>query len=115
MAQSVSGGNYVDAVGSNKRYARQVDARMDTGIVARIMESSEPYSLSDEELELSRFDLTRTRNPRPVSAWVRYADGALRVEGVVVGWTERAVAVEWTTASGAVHHAWVWASAVESR
>ncbi|MEV8252383.1 hypothetical protein AB0O95_00295 [Rhodoglobus sp. NPDC076762] len=102
-------------MGSNKRYARQVDARMDKGIVARIMASSAPDSLSDEELELSRFDLTQTRNPRPVRAWVRYSDGALQVEADAVAWTERAVAIKWQTISGQPHRAWVWGSAVESR
>ncbi|MGJ8721058.1 MAG: hypothetical protein ACSHW9_04365 [Salinibacterium amurskyense] len=102
-------------MGSNKRYARQVDARMDTSIVERIMASSAPDSLSDEELELSRFDLTQTRNPRPVWAWVRYSDGALQVEADAVAWTERAVAIKWQTISGQPHRAWVWGSAVESR
>lgn len=102
-------------MGSNKRYARQVDARMDASIVERIMASSAPESLSDEELELSRFDLTQTRNPRPVWAWVRYSDGALHIEADAVAWTERAVAIKWQSISGEPHRAWVWGSAVESR
>ncbi|WP_341953603.1 hypothetical protein [Salinibacterium sp. TMP30] len=61
-------------MGSSKRYARQIDERMDANIIARIMASSAPDSLNDEELELSRFDLTRTQNPRPVWAWVRYSE-----------------------------------------
>ena len=78
------------------------------------MASSVPHSLSDEELELSRFDLTRTRNPRPVRAWVRYSAGAVNVDARAVAWTERAVAIEWNTISGESHRAWVWGSAVES-
>ncbi|TQO19652.1 hypothetical protein FB472_1223 [Rhodoglobus vestalii] len=88
---------------------------MDDGILARIMESSAPESLRDDELELNRFDLTKTRNPRPVRAWVRYADGSLRVDAMAIAWTERAVAIEWDVVGGKSHHAWVWGSAVESR
>jgi len=50
----------------------------------------------------------------PVTAWARYGNGetAVRVEGQAVAWTARAVAVEWKTPAGAVHRAWVSASAV---
>lgn len=104
-------------MGTNRRYAADVDRRMDARVAERIMRSSTPLSLGDDELELELdvYDLTRTRNPKPVRAWVRYRDGPLRVEAEAHAWTERAVAIEWAGPDNAPHRAWVWASAVEAR
>ena len=102
-------------MGTNKRYAADVDRRMDNRIAERIMRSSAPLALSDEELELDRYDLTRTRNPKPVRAWVRYAGGPLLVDAHVHAWTDRAVAIEWPGPDTTPHRVWVWVSAVEPR
>jgi hypothetical protein len=101
-------------VGTNKRYAAQVDARMDLRIGERIQDAGDPpFSLSNEELELRREPLTRTPIPVRVRAWVRYPEGPVKVEGEMVAWTPKACAVRWTTPKGNQHKAWVWASAVE--
>jgi len=102
-------------LGTNKRYATSTDRQMSDRAGQVIMRDSEPVSLTDTELDLDRYDVTRTRNPRPVSAWVRYGAVPLRVEARAVAWTERAVAIEWTTPAGESHHAWVWASSVDNR
>ena len=72
-----------------------------------------PQTLSDAELELDVYPLTKTPIPVPASAWVRYGDLALKIEVEVVAWTPRAVAIRWVTPSGEKHRSWVWASAVE--
>jgi hypothetical protein len=79
-----------------------------------VMRDKTPLSLTNEELELDTFALTKTPNPMPVRVWVRYGDIAIKVEARAVAWTPRAVAVEWN-APGGSHRAWVWASAVEGR
>jgi hypothetical protein len=75
----------------------------------------EPFTLTDDELELDVQPLTRTPVAMPAVAWVRYGSVALKLPVEVVAWTECAVAIRWKTPSGAVQRAWVWASAVESR
>lgn len=79
-----------------------------------VMRDKSPLSLTNVELELDTFPLTRTPKPLAVKVWVRYGDVAIKVDARAVAWTSRAVAVEWDTASGP-HRAWVWASAVEGR
>lgn len=99
-------------MGSNRRYAAAVDRRMDDRIAERIMRSGAVLSLSNVELQLDVMPLTRTPQPEPVRAWVRYPDGALEVDALVVAWTPRAVAIKWTGPDDE-QRAWVWASAVE--
>ena len=101
-------------VGTAKRYADKVDRQMNDRVVRRIMESGPPFSLGREELELDVQPVTRTPRPHKVRAWVRYPDGPLQVDGEVVAWTPRAVAVRWSAGEN-LHKAWVWASAVEVR
>jgi hypothetical protein len=60
------------------------------------------------------------REPSPgrepaVAAWVRFPEAPIQVEAKVVGWTTRAVWVEFTMLSGATYRAWVWKSAVSPR
>ena len=100
-------------VGTNKRYADAVDRRMDSRVVEKVMRSGAPLSLTDDELQLDVYPLTRTPQPEPVTAWVRYPAAPIQVEGVAVAWTPRAVAIRWKGPDGAEHRAWVWASAVE--
>ncbi|MBX3099987.1 MAG: hypothetical protein KF761_10450 [Salinibacterium sp.] len=100
-------------MGTNKRYADAIDRRRDAQTRDIVASDGEPDSLTDEELELDTHDLTRTRRPQHVMAWVRYGKTGMKVDARVVAWTTKAVAIEWTTKTGAVHHAWVWASAVE--
>jgi len=102
----------VVAIGSNKRYAAQIDARMSAHVDQMMMRGA-PQTLSDAELELDVHPLTRTPIPVPASAWVRYGELAVKIDVEVVAWTPRAVAVRWTTPAGEQHRSWVWASAVE--
>ena len=85
---------------------------MDERIVERTMADSMPVSLKDDELRLDEHPLTKPPRAVAVAAWVRYGETPVRIEGRAVAWTARAVAVEWKTPAGAVHRAWVWASAV---
>lgn len=99
-------------MGTNRRYAADVDRRMDARIAERIMSSGAPLSLSNAELELDVQPLTRTPKPHAVRAWVRYPEAPLKVDAEAVAWTPRAVAIRWPGPSGE-HRAWVWVSAVE--
>ena len=88
---------------------------MNARIAEREVEGLEPFSLTSEELELATEPLTKTPVPKPVRAWVRFGPNALKVDAEAIAWTSRAVAIQWTMASGAQHRAWIWASAVEPR
>ncbi len=99
-------------MGSNRRYAAAVDARMDSRILEMLMREHAPIGLNDAELELDIEPVTRPPAPVPVQAWVRYGPTAISVNGWAVAWTPRAVAVRWTTPHGVDHRAWLWASAV---
>ena len=100
-------------MGTNKRYADAVDRRMDSRVVEKVMRSGAPLSLTDDELQLDVYPLTRTPQPEPVTAWVRYPAAPIQVEGLAVAWTPRAVAIKWKGPDDGEHRAWVWASAVE--
>lgn len=88
---------------------------MNNRILEVLMRDHKPVCLTDDELELHVEPLTRTPVPRPVRAWVRYGDVAVKVDGEAVAWTSRAVAVRWTTPGGEQHRTWLWSSAVEGR
>lgn len=68
-----------------------------------------------KELELDAEPLTRAPKPRPVFAWARYGDVAVKVDAWAVAWTDHAVAIRRTTPNGEEHKSWVWASAVRPR
>lgn len=101
-------------IGTNKRYVDQIDRRISANIDETVMRG-EPFSLTDDELELDTQPLTRSPVAVPAVAWVRYGPVALKLPVEVVAWTERAVAVRWKTPSGAAQRAWLWASAVTER
>jgi len=98
---------------TSKRYADAIDRRMNARIAEREVAGFEPFTLTNDELELATEPLTKTPVPRPVRAWVRFGPVALKVDAEAVAWTGRAVAIKWTMPSGAEHRAWVWASAIE--
>lgn len=99
-------------LGTSRRYADHYDRAMSERILQQVVAGTTPLSLTDDELELDVQPLTKPPRAVPVTAWVRYRDTAVKVDGRAVAWTARAVAVQWKTASGEVHRAWVWASAV---
>lgn len=102
-------------MGTNKRYADAIDARMDERAIEVIMRDRSPSNLKSVELELERYALTIPPRPVPVRAWVHYGDIPLRVDAEAWRWTERVVAIVWKVPGGGEHRAWVWASAVERR
>jgi hypothetical protein len=103
------------ALGTNKRYSDSIDRRMNARIAEREVAGLEPFSLTDEELELATETLTLTPVPRAVRAWDRFGQHAIKVDAEAVAWTGRAVAIKWAMPNGIEHRAWVWASAVEPR
>lgn len=98
-------------MGTSRRYADSIDRRVAQREPERVVST---VSLSDDELELARFPLTRASVPIPVTAWVRFKGAALKVDARAVAWTPKAVAIEWEV-GGSLQRAWVWASAVERR
>jgi len=100
-------------MGSNKRYAADVDRRMDARIAERIMRSGPPQSLTVAEQQRGRIPLTEDPEPSRVRAWVRYPGGSLEVDALAIKWTSRAVGVEWGGPDGETHRAWVWMGAVD--
>lgn len=100
-------------MGSNRRYAEQIDVRVDARTDAMVMRDHSPQSLADRELELDEQPLTRPPRAIRVKAWVHFDSIALKVDAEAVAWTPRAVAIRWTAPHGEVQKAWVWASAVE--
>jgi len=101
-------------MGTNKRYATSIDRRVGERADEAATRGVQPTSLTDVELELDIYPLTKTPRPQAVRAWVRYGPVALHVEARAVAWTARAVALEWVSPSGEIHRSWVWASAVET-
>jgi hypothetical protein len=85
---------------------------MSEQVVETIMRG-EPFSLTNDELELDVQPITRTPIAVSAVAWVRYGAVAVKVPVDVVAWTNRAVAIRWKNPEGEIHKAWVWASAVE--
>ena len=100
-------------MGSNRRYAADIDRRMDARITERIMRSGEPQSLTRAEQQRGDIPLTTDPHPSAVRAWVRYPDGPLEVDARAVMWTSRAVGIVWDGPDGVEHRAWVWIGAVE--
>lgn len=77
------------------------------------MRSGKPLSLTDDELQLDVYPLTRTPRPDRVRVWVRYPAAAVQIDALMVAWTPRAVAIKWLGPDDTEHRAWVWASAIE--
>jgi hypothetical protein len=102
-------------MGTSKRYAHSIDARMDARIADGIMRTGQPDTLDPKQLALDHEPLTRTPRPRPARAWVTYGSQSIEIDVEVVAWTSRALAVRWPAPDGIEHHAWVWLGAVSER
>lgn len=100
-------------MGTNRRYERHVGAQIDRRI-EEFAHRGSPLGLTDEELDKTRQRPTWASVPRPVWAWIRYPATSVRVAGLALAWTRRAVMVEWSE-DGSTRRLWVWASAVEAR
>ena len=56
--------------------------------------------------------MTIDPDPKPVLAWVRFYDQAVRIRGTAHRWTQKAVGVKFT-AGGKEYATWVWSDAVD--
>jgi len=72
-------------IGTSKRYAEQIDRRMSEQVVETIMRG-EPFTLTDDELELDVQPITRTPVAVSAAAWVRYGAVAVKVPGDAAAW-----------------------------
>ena len=69
-------------MGTSKRYAEQIDQRMNNRVRETIMRSGEPLSFSSAALQLDVYPLTRIPKPLPVRVWGDTPPGCSR-------WTRR--------------------------
>lgn len=67
-------------MGTNRRYAEQVDARMSDRILQRVAESGPLETLTPEELQLKQTPMTKDPRPRTVRVWVRFGGIPVRVD-----------------------------------
>lgn len=100
-------------MGTNRRYAHAVDARMDERILEGIARDGVLQSLTSLELRLDEVPLTIDPRPRrKVRAWVRFGDTPVRVDAIAARWTPDAVGIQFTV-NGREHRCWVWMGAVD--
>jgi hypothetical protein len=95
-------------MGTNRRYGSDLT---DSAINEAVTRPT-PISLSPAEIG---GHVTDAVDGLPVTAWVRFPETPIQVEGKAVAWTDRAVWVEFTMHNGRTLRAWVWASAVKRR
>ncbi|HEY8590745.1 MAG TPA: hypothetical protein VIL55_14460 [Naasia sp.] len=95
-------------MGTNRRYGSDLSKEAINEAAIR----PRPLSLTQQE---AGGEVREAPEPVAVTAWVRFPEAPIEVEGRAVAWTDRAVLVEFRLHSGAVHKAWVWASAVTRR
>lgn len=98
-------------MGSNRRYAASIDARMDDRILRRLASRGALQSLSTGELELDRRAVTTDPRPRRVRAWVRFGAEPALVDADLCMWTDRAAAIRFTVGDEE-RRCWVWSGAV---
>lgn len=105
-------GKGTPAIGTNKRYAAQIDKRMDERIMQSVTAEQPLQTLTDKELRLDIYPLTTSPQPLEVLAWVRFGPHAMQVRARAVRWTQKAVGIEFTVGD-AEHRTWVWANAID--
>lgn len=98
-------------MGSNKRYGSDITEEVINELLLRPC----PISLSSDEIGADSLSTPNTQTPVPVTAWVRFPETAIRVKGHAIGWTDRAVHVEFTLRDGRSLRSWVWRGAVTKR
>ena len=100
-------------MGTNRRYAGAIDARMNERALQVVARDGHLQTLTPLELRLDEVPLTVDPKPRrKVRAWVRFGDTPVRVDAVAARWTPDAVGIVFTV-DGAEHRCWVWAGAVD--
>jgi hypothetical protein len=98
-------------VGTNKRYAAQIDRRMDMRILQRLAQDGALQTLTATELRLDRVPLTIDPRPRQVLAWVRFGNTPALVEADACRWTPDAVGIRFYIET-TEYRTWIWASAI---
>jgi len=98
-------------MGSNRRYGSDLTQEAVNEVLIRPM----PVSLSSAEIGADPSTAPDAPEPVPVTAWVRFPETAIQVQGSAVAWNERAVCVEFVLRDGRTLRSWVWASAVTRR
>ena len=102
-------------MGTNRRYADAIDARMNERALQVIARGGRLQSLSSLELRLDEVPLTIDPQPhRTVRAWVRFGDTPVRVDALAARWTPDAVGIVFAVGD-TEHRCWVWNGAVEER
>jgi hypothetical protein len=101
---------YIRFMGQNRRYGSDITWQTIAGSLLR----SQAVSLSQAEIGE---DIVEANKPIAVEAWVRFETPStpVRIEGVAVAWTRRAVQLEYALPDGTARRVWVHASAVDRR
>ena len=100
-------------MGTNRRYPSQPSP--DVAGLVKARKQRIPITLTDAELDKTHQQPRAAETPIPVVAWIRYDDGPELTEAQAIAWTQKAVLVEWHTATGEASKCWVWASAVSRK
>ncbi len=101
-------------MGTNRRYADAVDARMNDRVLQVAARDAQLQTLSAEELRLDELPVTiDPQRRRKVRAWVRFGTTPVRVDATAARWTRDAVGIVFHV-DGVEHRCWVWIGAVET-
>lgn len=101
-------------MGTSKRYAHVIDARMDARVLEQIAAEGMLQTLTMQELQLDRVPLTVDPRPhRRVRAWVRFGDSPVQVNAIALRWTRDAIGIGFKIGD-TQHRCWVWGSAIEA-
>lgn len=102
-------------MGTNRRYANSIDARMNERVLQSVARGARLQTLTPLELRLDETPLTIDPRPRRrVRAWVRFGDTPVQVDAVAARWTADAVGIVFSI-DGQEHRCWVWASALDEQ
>lgn len=102
-------------MGSNRRYAATIDARIDERALQVAARDQPLHTLTPLELCLDKVPLTVDPRPnRKVRAWVRFGETPVRVDAVAARWTPNAVGIVFKI-DEVEHRCWVWVGAVDER
>ncbi|WP_460774068.1 hypothetical protein [Microbacterium sp. GXF7504] len=99
-------------MGTNRRYAEQVDRRGDSRHIDRLAAKAPLQTLTRRELELDILPVTTNPRPEKVRAWVRFGPEPCLVDAEVVMWTATACAIRFRT-EAKEYRCWVWSTAVQ--
>lgn len=98
-------------MGTNRRYADSIDARMNERILDRTTRDGPLQTLTAIELQLDKLAVTTDPKPERVRAWVRFGSTPVIVDAEACMWTENAVAIRFRV-NDREYRCWVWRGAV---